>query len=378
MPPVVIDLRKANDDRDVVHRAVQALAEGGLVAFPTETVYGLGASACNADAVQRLADVKGRSASAPFALAIKSADEASDYFPSMDPLAKRLARRCWPGPVTLVLEETPGEGLAKQLPESARRFICPNGTIGLRVAASSSLSAVLRMLAGPIALSSANRSGETDATTADEVVESLGNDVALVLDDGPCRYGQPSSVVKVSNGKVEVLREGVVAKSTLDRLSKFLVVLVCTGNTCRSPMAEMLMKSELAKALGCGLESLEDSGVMVVSAGIAASLGSPPSREAIEVMREHGLSLGDHEARPLTDQLVKHADLILTMTGGHQHAIFDGWPESAGRTRRLLPDETDVADPIGRSIEVYRDCAAQIKQGVAHHAANLKVAIQDC
>ena len=82
MPPIVIDIRNAEDGRDVVHRAVQALAEGQLVALPTETVYGLAASACRADAVERLLQVKGRPASAPMALAIKSAEEAPTTCPT--------------------------------------------------------------------------------------------------------------------------------------------------------------------------------------------------------------------------------------------------------------------------------------------------------
>ena len=116
MPPVVIDLRSAEDWRDVVHRAVQAVAEGGLVAFPTETVYGLAASALNEDAVRRLLAAKGRAAAKPLTLAIKSADEARDYVPDMTPLAQRLARRCWPGPVTLVVDDSHPESLARRLP----------------------------------------------------------------------------------------------------------------------------------------------------------------------------------------------------------------------------------------------------------------------
>ena len=101
MPAVVIDLRHADDLRDVVHQTVQALAEGKIVAFPTETVYGLAASALDEQAVERLAAIKGRKQGHPLTLAIKSADEARDYVPDMSPLAQRLARRCWPGPVTL-------------------------------------------------------------------------------------------------------------------------------------------------------------------------------------------------------------------------------------------------------------------------------------
>ena len=187
---------------------------------------------------------------------------------------------------------------------------------------------VLRMLTGPIVLTSANRSGQADAVTAQEVVQYLDGDVALVLDDGPCRYGQPSSVVRVKDNHFEILREGVVGEATLRRLAGVMVVVVCTGNTCRSPMAELLMRDSLAKSLKCTLDELDEQGVVVMSAGIAAAPGCPPAAEAVQVMREQGLDLSRHEAQPLTEQLVRHADLILAMTQSHLQSIVERWPES--------------------------------------------------
>ena len=372
MPPVVIDIRNAEDGRDVVHRAVQALAEGQLVALPTETVYGLAASACRADAVERLLDVKGRSSDAPLALGIKSAEEATDFVPDMPPLARRLARRCWPGPITLVVENRHRDALTRQLPERVRQAVTPNGAIGLRVPANDMAQDVLRMLSGPIVLTSANRSGQPDAITAEDVVAALGSDVSLVLDDGPCRYGQPSSVVRIKDNHFEVLREGVVGETTLRRLASLMVLFVCTGNTCRSPMAELMMRAQLAKCLGCKIEDLENRGVMVLSAGVAAAPGCPPTSEASQVMRERGLDLTRHEAQPLTDQLVRHADVILTMTQSHLQSIVERWPHAADRAYMLLPDRRDVADPIGQTVVAYRDCAEQLAAGVEHHANRLK------
>jgi protein-tyrosine phosphatase len=89
-------------------------------------------------------------------------------------------------------------------------------------------------------------------------------------------------------------------------------------------------------------------------------------------MREQNLDLSPHEAQPLTEQLVRHADLVLAMTHSHMQSIVERWPESAGRTNLLMPDRVDIADPIGQSVGAYRHCAAQISAGVKHHAERLR------
>ena len=297
----------------------------------------------------------------PLTLAIKSTDEARDYVPDMTPLAQRLARRCWPGPVTLVVDDAHPDGLSRHLPGKVLAHVSPAKTLGLRVPGHQVLLDVLRMLVGPLALTSANRTGGVEAVTAREVLDVLGNDLDLVLDDGPCRFGEPSSVVSIHGNRYEVLRAGVVPEKTLQRLSATLVLFVCTGNTCRSPMAELLCRQVLAGRLGCALGQLEDRGVLVMSAGVAAMLGGRAAREAVEVLAKLGLDLSEHETQPLTEPLVRHADLIYTMTRTHREAIVAQWPSAAERTYLLSADESDICDPIGGPVERYQRCAAQIR-----------------
>lgn len=364
MPPVVIDVNKTDDPRDIVHRAVQSLVEGKLVAFPTETVYGLAASALDEATVSRLVEAKGRRTGHAMALAIRSADEARDYLPDMSPLAYRLARRCWPGPVTLVVDGSHPDGLARQLPEKVREIVCPQGTLGFRVPGHSLILEVLQMMAGPFVLTSANRTGDSDPVTAEDVIRSLGDDVDLVLDDGACRFGQPSVVVRVDGNQYHILRQGVVPESTLKRLASVMLLFVCTGNTCRSPMAEALARHHLAKKLGCPPDELEDHGVLVMSAGVAAMMGGRASPESITVMSEMGVDLRNHETQPLSEPLVRHADRIFTMSRSHREAILAQWPEAADRTFLLSASGNDVTDPIGGPVERYQRCAAQIREEI--------------
>ena len=373
MPPVVINLRKTEDSRDVVHRAVQTLAEGKLVVFPTETVYGLAASARRADGVRRIFEAKGRAHNAPLALAIRSVEDALDYAPSLGVKAQRLARRCWPGPITLVVKHGGDESLLRQLPEEVRAAVAPNGEVGLRVPAHSAVLDVLHMLAGPIALTSANVSGQPDAVTAEEAIRSLGSHVGLVIDDGPCRYGQPSTVVRARDDSYECLREGVVPASALERLASMLIVIVCTGNTRRSPMAEALMRKLVAEQLGCKIEEVEQRGVLISSAGVSASPGGSAAPEAIATMKQRGLDLTRHESQPLTEKLVRQADVIFALTGAHRQAIVRRWPEAATRTLLVQPDNTDIEDPIGHPAEVYEQCALTIEDALRKQVRALKL-----
>src|SRR5438552_1927366 len=143
--PEVLDWQHAANPGTVLARVVQALVEGQLVALPTETVYGLAACALIPEAVDRLQQSKGRPESKALTLALRSAGDAFDWVPAMSPLGRRLARRCWPGPVTLVFDDGIDQGLASRLPEAVRQRVCPTGTIGLRVPAHEAVARVIQM-----------------------------------------------------------------------------------------------------------------------------------------------------------------------------------------------------------------------------------------
>jgi L-threonylcarbamoyladenylate synthase len=174
------------------------------VAIPTETVYGL-AVLPNATALARLVEAKRRSADKGIALLVDSIEQVQELA-VVPPVAQRLAARFWPGALTLVLPQRPDAPLPELLTGG-------RPTIGVRLPDHAVPRALARRL-GPLAVSSANISGQPDATTAAQVAASLGDELALVIDDGPVRGGVPSTVVACpADGVLEILRAGAITEA---------------------------------------------------------------------------------------------------------------------------------------------------------------------
>src|SRR4051812_376349 len=360
MAPQVLDVTAASDPRDAVHRVVQALVEGKVVALPTETVYIAAASGLAERAVQRLLALRGGKLDGPATLAVRSTEEVLDYVPQIPRVGQRLARRCWPGPVTLQLADAQPDSAVYRLPPKVREIVVPSSEIRVRVPAHELVLSALRLLAGPVVMIGARRTDDAPAVTAQDVVSRLGGLVDVVLDDGRCKFAQPSSIVRVDDQGFEVVRPGVFSEANLKRLASFMIVLVCTGNTCRSPMAEAMLKKRIADRVKCGVPELDDRGIVVMSAGLSAPPGSRAAAEAIQTMRDRQLDLSQHESQPLSERIVRFADVILAMTRGHREAILEAWPEAEPRVHLISRGRGDVPDPIGGPQELYRRCAEQL------------------
>jgi protein-tyrosine phosphatase len=396
--PRIVDFQSADEPRDVVHQIVQTLAEGKLVGLPTETGYVAAAHPLHPAGVDRLAALRTEMGLPRLVVVLKHPQESLDYVPQMGPLARKLTRRFWPGPVTLLFDvkmlrgedpgstagdvasasESPtadssGSGLAGALPGNVFREQLSADGLALRVPAHELLWSVLRLLPSPLVATGENHSGGVGFATASALADASLDALEFVVDAGPVRYELPTTLVRVGPDHWEVVSEGVATRRTLNRLAGEMYLFVCTGNTCRSPMAEGIFRKLLSEKLKCSEDDLVDRGFMVASAGVAAAPGSPASPEAVELLIDRGVDLRGHESQPATPQLLSQADQIFTMTRSHRDFLVREFPDLASRVRLLAHDGSDIIDPIGSGMEEYRRCAAQIEAELQHILTELPV-----
>ncbi|MEN6428566.1 MAG: L-threonylcarbamoyladenylate synthase [Phycisphaerales bacterium] len=364
MTAEVVAIGGRQGDLERIKEAAKVVEGGGLVVFPTETVYGI---ACRVEgtALARLDQIKGRDASKHYTVHIGQLDEYRNYVPGIGIRAEKLIRRAWPGPLTLVFE-LDGAKIAEhrdRLGSDVADTVYKDGSIGIRCPDHPVASLLLRLADCPVVAPSANRAGKEPATSVDGVVAQLGDEVNLILDAGPCKYGRSSTVAAVGSRGIQLLREGVYSATDLRRMSEIVFLFVCTGNTCRSAMAEGLFRKHLAEKIGCDVDELGERGYKVLSAGTMKMVGVPASIESVTACALKGVDIGSHVSRPLTRSLIDASDYIFCMTRAHREQVIDLSPGAEQNCHLLVPDG-EVPDPIGQSQEYFNRCAGYIEAAI--------------
>jgi protein-tyrosine-phosphatase/tRNA A37 threonylcarbamoyladenosine synthetase subunit TsaC/SUA5/YrdC len=331
--PAVLDWSPAVDPSDLVARVREALAAGALVVLPGDSGY-----------VVLLDPASPHRKSFPenalHDLAYGPDDPA--VFGLTAPLvARRLMFRAWPAPLVIGIGD--------------RRFRFPDHLVMEAVYPAVHENGRLR----PTLIA------DTFLNTAADALAKYGDAVSLAVDAGAQNVNRPT-VVHCDESGWRIEQEGDFAADEIQRLAARIVLFICTGNTCRSPLAEGLARKMLADRLGCAQEELASRGYWMLSAGVAAFGGSPASPESADVAAEFGADLFAHRSRPVNPQLLAAADDIIAMTRGHAYSLASNYPD-LGPPPRLLCGDDDLDDPIGASLEVYRECANAIRNHLERH-----------
>ncbi len=353
--------------------ASEAFQRGGLVIFPTETVYGVGARADIPAAVARLREAKQRTDEQPFTVHIGRRDDVDRFVPKVSAMGRRLIRRGWPGPITILfpVDDAGDAPIVQELGAAAARAMYHEGFVGLRCPDDDRARELLNEAGGPVVAASANVAGQSAPRTVAEALRTLKGKVDVVLDGGPTRLSVPSTIVRLDGTGYRVLRSSVYDEASLRRLTALNILMVCTGNTCRSPMAAAMGGQLLAERVGGRADVLAARGVTIRSCGVFAAEGSPASAEAVEVMSRRGLDLSGHRSQPLTAELINQADYIFVMTQSHLDGVIRIVPSAQDRCRLLCDGEVD--DPMGGSTERYAQCAVQLEAGLRERLKEVEI-----
>jgi len=373
MQTKIVKLDATNIDSAKIKDAASLIDDGGLVAFPTETVYGI-ACRVKTDSLARLNNIKGRDPTKYYTLHIGQKNDVKKYVPTIGLRAEKLIKNAWPGPLTIIFE-LDRKDIDKQRKNLEREFfksVYKNNSIGIRCPDNPIATMLLQSTNSPVVAPSANIAGQSPAVDADQALAQLSGQIELLLDAGPCKYKKSSTVVKIGNMGIEILRPGVYSQAQLDAMSVVKFLFVCTGNTCRSPMAEGIFRKYLAEKLKCKVDQLNKVGYKICSAGVMDVAGVPASAEAIAACAAKGIDLTAHRNQGLSKELIEESDLIFAMERMHQDNIIALSHEAANKCF-LLAGDTGIADPIGHSQEFFNSCSDIIEAAVKNKISELVI-----
>jgi L-threonylcarbamoyladenylate synthase len=362
-----------NPDRKIVKRAIKVLQEGGIIVYPTNTLYGLGVDVFNQKALDRLFVLKQRGPRQPVSLLVASLEQLRSLYATVSAEQYRQLLRLLPGKYTFLLKSRFKENMP-YLSSGQRDSDGEGPKAGFRIAECDLCRQLVIGLGDPITSTSANISGKPNAKTVQDIIAQFGDRLDLILDAGPTPDLRGSTIIDLTKNPYLVVREGAVTLAELrrkwtdvpfrKRKEKFRVTFVCSGNICRSAMAEGILREILSKTRFKNVVEVESAGTLPGASGPAHPL-------TLKTLNAHGIDMYHHQARAINAQIVEESDLLICMAVNHYEYLRAHFPQHKEKIvllkewhRRSKLSNPSIADPIGHDEAFYEQTFVEIQNEI--------------
>ena len=348
----IIKIDPVRPEEKKIEKAISLLKSGKIVAFPTDTVYGLGVNAEDRTAIDRLYKVKKRVKDKPFILFLKKKEDFICFVEIVPLFAQKLINKFWPGPLTLLFK-------ANKVSPSC--LVSKEGKIGIRFPDHPIPKNIMEKGKFFLATTSANLSGASTPSDPEYLSKTLAQNIDLIIDGGETFLAEESTIVDITCQPPRLVRKGWLSPEEIEQTwrKEGNILFVCTGNVCRSPMAEGIAKK---------LWQERGKKIKIYSAGTAALPGLKASPLSIKIMKKRGITIDSHRSTLLNKKTVEEADLILVMEQRHKKEILNISPFAEGKVFLLkhfaLGIKEEIIDPLGGSEETYQKCAQEIEKSL--------------
>jgi len=349
-----------NPDPNIIQEAVKCIRNGGVILYPTDTLYGLGVDAFNKKAIHKLYNIKQRDMRLPISIMLNSVQQVDEMFQVSPRSLISDMHKIFPGKVTAIINNTVKKAIFERADHPGSYF----ENIGFRIPDNGVCKALTQLFDKPISSTSANLSGKSNAYNVQEVIAQIGPRLDMILDAGQIPQSSGSTILDMSGDPYLVVRSGAVELAELQKIfgaakvqrkkSHYTITFICSGNICRSPMAEGILKRIVSK-------TKYRNDIRVDSAGTLRLPPMPAHDHSISVADERGIDLRAHASRQVTGAIIENSDLVFCLAQDHFTFLMKYFPAHQRKFVLLrqwqrayqLPIPS-IADPMGHDIKFYR------------------------
>jgi L-threonylcarbamoyladenylate synthase len=346
-------------------KAAKILRSGGIIIYPTDTLYGFGVNISDKQAIDRLYAIKGRNTTKPFSILINTIRQAEELAGKFSPRERKLFDVLLPGKVTLLLK------IRKKMYIPGFHHL---DKLGIRIPKSKLCQQLIELTGSPISSSSVNISGRANLGDMFDIQRIFGEKVDCILDAGPILSSKGSSIIDITTIPPTLIREGEIPQEEIETTlgykiksnitRKFRITFICSGNICRSPMAEGILKKEISN-------TIYHENIEINSAGTLNIPSSLASTDSIKVSAQNNIDINNHLSTPVNRLILDKANLVFCLAEQHYDYLIRHYPKYADKTHILKSwknsnklSDPSIDDPIGMSRQFYEQIFKEIEEEV--------------